>query len=140
MVSQSSRTEVVKKIRETGQVTRMIEGPQLLAMKKIVQTVRDEPETKSPEAEGENELEKDRIVESDVGCADGSMEVKSRRTRTSQGKPNENEQSWRTSNSAGRQSKENKASKEQRDEEMLKKQVYVERTDAKVVVLDVRLS
>ena len=63
MVSQSSRTEVVKKIRETGQVTKMIEGPQVL-----VQTVRDEPETWSPEAEG---VEKDRIVESDVGCADG---------------------------------------------------------------------
>ena len=48
MVPQSSQTEVIKKIRETGQVTKMIEGPQVLDMKKIVQTVCDEPETWSP--------------------------------------------------------------------------------------------
>ena len=66
-------------------------------MEKIVQTVRDEPETWSPEAEEESELEKDRIVESDVGCANSWVEVKRRRTRTSQGKPSENKQSGRTS-------------------------------------------
>ena len=43
MVPQSSQTKVMKKIRETGQVTKTSEGPQVLATKKIVQTVRDEP-------------------------------------------------------------------------------------------------
>ena len=34
-------------------------------MKKIVQTFPDEPQTWIPQAEGENELDEERIVESD---------------------------------------------------------------------------
>ena len=41
---------------------------------------------------------------------------------------------------ADRQRKENKASKEERAEEMLKKQVYVKMTDGKTIVLEVRLA
>ena len=44
------------------------QSSQTESLMKVVQTARDEPDTRSPEAQGENALQQERIVESDDGC------------------------------------------------------------------------
>ena len=92
-------------------------------MKNIVHTARDEPDTWSPEADGENALEENRIIESDDRYADGWEEVKRQWTRTSQRKPSKSNLSGRTTEGAGKHSKGNKVNKEEGNEEMPKQQV-----------------
>ena len=112
-------------------------------MKKIVQTVRDKPDTWSRKTEEKNALEENRIIECDDRCADGWVEVKRKRTRTSQRKPSKSKHCGRTSEGAGEQSKGTRSTRRRstmRRRRDQVSQIYAEMADGKTVVLDVRLN
>ena len=118
-VKRVPREHVSEQIAEWIMDVMVSQSSQTEPMMKVVQTVRDEPDTRSPEAQGENALQQERIVESDDGCwrlGGGQKSTDAKKGKQDKQEQTDWEETGRISKDMGRQSTKNKVDKKMTEE------------------------